>query len=494
MADFVTWLNGIIWSPPLVILALAAGIYFSIMTRFLQLRHLRGMWDHLFTHDRSSQGLSSFQAFALAVSGRVGTGNIAGVATAIALGGPGALFWMWVIAFVGAGSAYVEATLAQIYKREIDGEFRGGPSYYIEHGLGVKWFAILFSVAMLLATGLFLPGVQANSIVAATETAFSIPPLWMGGVLAVLMALIIFGGVHRIGRTAQFIVPVMAVGYVLVALVVIAFHITEIPAIFSLIFRSAFAADATFGGLIGMAVSWGVKRGIYSNEAGQGTAPMAAATAVVDHPAKQGLVQAFSVYFDTWLVCSATGFMILMSGLYNVEIPGGGGYLVENLPGVEIGPGYTQSAVDSVMPGFGSAFVAIALFFFAFTTMMAYYYYAETNIAYLIKNPAVRKVAILATRFVFLGIIVYSSTRTAATAWAMGDVGVGLTAWLNFIAILLLRKPALECLKDYERQRAAGQEPVYSPTALGHHNATYWVELEASEADDTAVEEASAAG
>ncbi|MDP0501243.1 MAG: alanine/glycine:cation symporter family protein [Verrucomicrobiota bacterium JB022] len=474
MAELVNWLNGIIWSPALIFLALGTGLYFSFATRFLQLRHVKDMFSYLFGGDKSHQGLTSFQAFALAVSGRVGTGNIAGVATAIAMGGPGALFWMWVIAFVGAGSGFVEATLAQIYKREVDGEFRGGPSYYIEKGLGIKWFAALFAVAMLIATGLCLPGIQANSIVVATEEAFGIPRLTMGAVIVVLLSLIIFGGVKRIGRTAQYVVPIMAIGYILVALVVVGINITKVPEVFMLVVRSAFGADAAFGGILGAAISMGVKRGIYSNEAGQGTAPMAAATAVVDHPAKQGLVQAFSVYFDTWLVCSATGFMILVSGLYNVS-NGADGFIIENLPGTPDGPIYTQMAVDSVLPGFGSAFVAVALFFFAFTTLMAYYYYAETNVAYLIKSPVTRWRSILAVRVIFLGITLYCSVNTADLAWALGDVGVGLTAWLNFIAILLLQKPALECLRDYERQQKQGLDPVYRPLEMGHDNANYWI-------------------
>lgn len=460
MSAVLDFLNGMIWSPPLLILALCAGLYFTIVTRVLQLRLFGDMVKYLFRGTESVKGLSSFQAFALAVSGRVGTGNIAGVATAIALGGPGALFWMWVIAFVGAGSAFVEATLAQLYKKVQDGQFRGGPSFYIEKGLGLKWYAQLFAVAMLLSTGFFLPGIQSNSIAGAMENAFTVSPLLTGGVLAALMGLIIFGGVKRLGHTAQMVVPVMAVGYVLVAIVVVVVNIGKLPETLALIFRSAFAMDATFGGMVGMAISWGVRRGIYSNEAGQGTAPMAAATADVTHPAKQGLVQAFSVYFDTWLVCTATGLMILLSGMYNVLSPDGS-TLVENLPGVDYGPAFTQAAVDSVVPGVGSGFVAIALFFFAFTTLMAYYYYAETNIAYLVRSATSRKRAFFVLRLVFLAIIAASATTSVDAAWAMGDIGVGMTAWLNLIAILLLAKPALACLRDYEAQKKQGIEPIY---------------------------------
>ena len=374
MAQMVDALNNILWSKALIYLCLGTGLYFSLRTRFLQVRHIKAMVKLLFGGKASDQGITSFQAFALAVAGRVGTGNIAGVATAIAMGGPGAVFWMWMIAFLGAGSAYVESVLAQVYKVEVDGEYRGGPHYFIERGMGVKWYAILFAVATVIGMGFFLPGVQSNSIGSSMQNAFGISPAITGVVIVVLLGLIIFGGVKRIGRAAEMIVPFMAIAYMLVALVVIAVNITKLPAVISLIVSSAFGANQAFGGILGTAISWGVKRGIYSNEAGQGTGPIAAAAAEVSHPAKQGLVQAFSVYFDTLFVCSATAFMILITGSYNVHL--GDGFIVENLPGVGFGPAYTQTAVDTLIPGFGSAFVAIALFFFAFTTLMAYYYYA----------------------------------------------------------------------------------------------------------------------
>jgi alanine or glycine:cation symporter, AGCS family len=470
----VHFINDLIWSQALIYLCLGTGLYLSVRTRFLQVRHLPSMFRLLFRGQSSARGVSPFQAFSLAVSGRVGTGNIAGVATAIAMGGPGAVFWMWMIAFLGAGSAFVEATLAQIYKEEIDGQYRGGPAYYIERGLKMKRYAMAFAIATVLGTGFFLPGVQANSIGAAVENAFGVPPLITGGVVVLLMGLIIFGGIKRIGRAAQFLVPVMGTGYVAVALIVIALNFREVPAVFGLIVESAFGGGAAFGGIVGLAISWGVKRGIYSNEAGQGTAPMAAAAAEVKHPAEQGLVQAFSVYFDTWLVCSATAFMILLTGKYNVSGPGDT-FLVENLPGVAAGPGFTQAAVDSVVPGWGGAFVALALFFFAFTTLLAYYYYAETNLAYLRKQAHNPKL-FHGLRLLFLAVIFYGTVRHADLAWAMGDIGVGLMAWLNLVAILLLTRPALSCLRDYEAQRAAGQEPRYVARRAGVDNASQWQE------------------
>ena len=473
MKFIVDTLNNYIWSPALVGLCLLVGLYFSIATRFLQLRHVPGMLRYLFQNPKPPHGLSSFQAFSLAVSGRVGTGNIAGVATAIAAGGPGAVFWMWAIAFVGAGSAYVEATLAQLFKVKVDGQLRGGPAYYIEKGLGLKWYAVAFAVATVAATGLFLPGIQSNSIGSAVKAAFDIPPYVSGLAIVALLGLIIFGGVKRIGQAAERIVPIMALGYLLVALAVVGANFSQVPATFSLIFRSAFGADALFGGIIGAALSWGVKRGIYSNEAGQGTAPIAAATANVDHPAKQGLAQAFSVYVDTWLVCTATALMILVTQSYNVASPDGG-FLVEYLPGVESGPAFTQNAVDSLLPGGGAAFVAIALFFFAFTTLMAYYYYAESNLAYLVKSDRARSTIITAARVAFLGIVFFGAVNQASLAWAMGDIGVGLMAWLNLVAIVLLGGPALRCLKDYEKKRREGRPTTFVSSDIAIKNADYW--------------------
>lgn len=479
MAKLVDFLNGLVWSKALVYLCLGAGIYFSVVMRFFQVRHIKEMVRLLFKGESSEQGISSFQAFSIAVSGRVGTGNIAGVATAIAMGGPGAVFWMWTIAFLGAGSAFVEAVLAQIYKEEKDGEYRGGPAYYIEKGLGMKWYAVTFAVATVIAMGFFLPGVQSNSIAAGIENAFGISPFITGAAIVALLGLIIFGGVKRISKVAELIVPFMAIGYILIALVIIILNISELPGIIALIFKSAFGLQQAFGGILGYAVSWGVKRGIYSNEAGQGTAPQAAAAAEVSHPAKQGLVQAFSVYVDTLFVCSATAFMILITGKYNVYNPDGG-FLVNNLPGIDIGPVYTQKAVESVFPAFGSAFVAIALFFFAFTTLMAYYYIAETNIAYLAKRGN-SKLFINALRIALLGSTFYGSVKAASLAWGLGDLGVGIMAWLNVIAIFILQKPALKAFKDFEEQKKLGKDPVFDPVKLEIKNADFWVKENSKE-------------
>ncbi|MDW7616803.1 alanine/glycine:cation symporter family protein [Peribacillus simplex] len=472
MSDFITALNGVLWSTPVIYILLGVGLVFSILTRFLQVRHIKEMVVLMFQGKSSEAGVSSFQALSIALSGRVGTGNIAGVATAIAFGGPGAVFWMWAIAFIGASSAFVESTLAQIYKVKQDGQYRGGPAYYIEKGMGVKWFAVLFALAALIAMAVLMPGVQSNSIAAGMENAFGIKPAITGIAIILLLGFIIFGGVKRIANAAQIIVPFMALGYILLSVVIVIMNITELPGVISLIFRSAFGMDSAFGGLIGMAIAWGVKRGVYSNEAGQGTGAHPAAAAEVSHPAKQGLVQAFSVYIDTLFVCSATAFMILFTGMYNTQAENGS-YIVNNLGKVTPGPGYTQAAIDSAVPGFGAGFVAVALFFFAFTTIMAYYYIAETNIAYLMRKRN-SKWAMFALKLIILAASFYGTIRTAELAWALGDAGLGIMVWLNVIAILILAKPALITLKDYERQKKKGLDPVFDPKPLGIKNADFW--------------------
>lgn len=480
MGQAIDFLNNIIWSKALVYLCLGAGIYFSILMKFPQVRLIKDMVGQLAAGQESKRGVSSLQSFSMALGGRVGTGNIAGVATAIGFGGPGAVFWMWAIAFLGAGSAYIEAALAQVYKEEMDGEYRGGPQYYIEKGLGMRWFGIVFAIAAIISMGFFLPGIQSNSIAMAMHTAFGIPVWVSGGVVAALLALIIFGGVRRIGKVAEIMVPFMAVAYILVSVVVIAMNIDKVPGVLSLIFTSAFSTDSAFGAIIGQAVMWGVKRGIYSNEAGQGTGPMAAAAASVSHPAKQGLVQAFSVYVDTLFVCSATAFMILITGMYNTS-DGAGGFLYQNpaLANAAPGPIFTQAAVDSLLPGtgFGNIFVAVALFFFAFSTIMAYYYYCESNVAYLARSMKNHQAVFNLTRVVLLIMVIVGAVNTSGQAWALGDIGVGIMAWLNIIAIIALTKPGIATLRDYEAQKKLGIDPVFEPAKLGIENAEIWDEI-----------------
>lgn len=474
MNELVGAINGVIWSPALIFLCLGVGLYFSLRSRFLQLRHIKHMITLMFQGRPTDAGVSSFQALTMTLAGRVGTGNIAGVATAITFGGPGALFWMWIVAFLGASSAFVESTLGQVYKEKINGEYRGGPAFYIEKGLGVKWYAWLFAIVTIFSCGLLLPGVQANSIGASLDIAFGLNPNVTAALLAVLLSFIIFGGVKRIASFSSMVVPFMALGYIIVACVIIAINIDQLPSVILLIWKSAFGLEAGFGAILGQAIMWGVKRGVYSNEAAQGTGPHASSAAAVSHPVKQGLVQAFSVYIDTLFVCSATGFMLLITGLYNVQGVDGAA-LYTGIAGVAAGPGYVQTAMESMMPGFGNYFVAIALFFFAFTTIIAYYYIAETNIAF-INRKIHRPWLTFLLKLCLMASTVYGTVRTADLAWGLGDIGVGLMAWLNIIAIVLLHKKAFASLKDYETQNAQGLDPQFDPVRLGIKNADYWLE------------------
>ncbi len=487
MLDFVNELNGYIWSPALIYLCLGAGLFFSVLTRFVQVRFFREMWRLLFSGKSSDKGISSFQALAVSLSGRVGTGNIAGVAAAIGFGGPGAVFWMWIVAFLGAATAYIESANAQIFKEEIDGSYRGGPAYYIEKALGQKWYAWIFAIATILACGLMLPTVQSNSLGNAIEMAFgtgamietdfgllSSAKVYTAVGIVLLLGFIVFGGVKRIAHFTQVVVPFMALAYIIVAFSIIGLNIDKFFEVLQLIVSDAFSPMAGFGAAIG----WGVKRGVYSNEAGQGTGPHAAAAAEVDHPAQQGLVQAFSVYIDTLFVCTATAFMILITGSYNVH-GAGDTFIVQNLAAdiAANSPAYTQIGVESILPGLGQPFVALALFFFSFTTILAYYFIAEANVVYLnrtFKIPALKsvlKISIMASTF-------YGTVKAADIAWGLGDIAVGMMAWLNIIAIVIMffiAKPAIKALKDYEEQKKAGVENyTFDPIKLGIKNATFW--------------------
>jgi len=462
----------VIWSPALVYLCLGAGLWFSLRSRFLQVRHFGEMIRLLRTGGKSEAGVSSFQALAMSLSGRVGTGNIAGVATAIAFGGPGAIFWMWVVAFLGAATAFIEATLAQIYKETDDnGLYRGGPAYFIDKALGVSWFAWLFAIATIIAMGFFMPGLQANAIVEGLNNAWGLDKSLVSLALTVMLATIVVGGVRRIAAFAQLVVPVMAFIYILMAIFVLAINADKVPAAFKLIFDSAFGLHAGFGAIAGAAVQWGVKRGVYSNEAGQGTGPHHAAAAEVAHPAQQGLVQAFSVYIDTLLICTATALMILVSGLY--EVFDGNSAIYSGLAGVAAGPGYVQAALESALPGFGSSMTALALLFFAFTTIVAYYYIAETNVAFI--NRKMHSPWLFsALKVLILAAVYWGGVKSSTSAWALGDIGLGMMAWLNIIAILLLQKPALLALRDYEKQRKHQQVVSFDAKLHGIQNAEHW--------------------
>ena len=457
MNNIVSTINNIVWNPGLVVLLLLAGLYFSVRTRMVQVRCFGLMFRSLFGKRKGSdQGISSFEAFCIALSGRVGTGNIVGVATAIAFGGPGAVFWMWVVAFFGASTAFVESTLSQMYKFRHSSGYRGGPFSFIEEGLGQRWLGIVFAIVTIVACAFCLTMVQSNGVSMAVTNSFAVPTWACGVVLAVILGIVIVGGVKRIAKVAAIVTPFMAFGYIALSLIVVAFHIKDVPGVLGSIFTNAFGINPICGGIIGSAIAMGVKRGIFSNEAGQGTGAIVSAAADVPYPAQQGLAQSFSVYVDTLFVCTATALMILTSGTYNIIDSSTGDLLVANAP--ELGnnyAGYTQSAVDSVFAGFGSQFVSVAMVFFVFSTIMAYYFYSESSIIYLFKgkNNRREKLVIRLLQAVMLVSVVFGAVREADVVWQLGDIGVGLMAWFTVIAIIILCPKAIQSLKDFEKKQ-----------------------------------------
>ena len=477
LEQIIATISGWVWSPPLVCLCLGAGLYFSLRTRFVQVRRFGEMARLLFSTDKKQKtGISSFQAFAMALSGRVGTGNIVGVATAIGYGGPGAIVWMWIIAFLGAGSAFAEATLAQIYKVEHNGQLRGGPSYYIEKGLHSKWLARIFAVCSIIACGLLMPPVQSNGIAIAFSNSVGVTPAVIGGITAFILGLVIIGGVKRIARVAELVAPFMALLYVILAIIILICNASVVPSVFGEMIRGAFGMHEAFGGILGYTVAWGVKRGIYSNEAGQGTGPIVAGAAKVSHPVKQGLVQAFSVYVDTLLVCTATAVMILATKTYNVMDSASGAMLYQspyNLGAPDVS--YTSTAIGTLLGAeVGNIVVAVALAFFAFTTIMAYYYYAETGVVYLFGRGRKEHICIWVLRICIIAAVFYGSLKEAKAAWDLGDIGVGAMAWINITAILLLSPKAIRALHDYEKHKKEGKEPVFDPNELDIKGAEFW--------------------
>lgn len=467
MEQLIYAINDIVWSPVLIILLIGAGLYFSIRTRFVQVRRIGLMARLLFLdgrHANTRGSLSSFQAFWLALSGRVGTGNIIGVATAIAFGGPGSVFWMWVVAFFGAATAFTESTLAHKYRfRCDDGIYRGGPAVYIEKGLNCPCLAIVFAILTILGYGTMLVLVQANGVSSSINAAFGVDPLISGLAMAMLLGLVLIGGIRRIGKVAVAVTPAMAMIYVLMAMVIVCANIERLPSVLLLIIRSAFAVNPLVGGILGTTIAMGIKRGLFSNEAGEGGGAIVSASANTDMPAKQGLVQAFSVYIDTLVVCSATAFMILCTGSFNVFEEGSNVVLYAGNP--ELGnnyAAYSQAAIDSVFCGFGGKIVGIALFLFAFTTLMAYAFYAESSISYLFHKmpgagPIARKASVRIYQLMVLALVVLGAVFSADLAWQIGDIGVGITTYVNVVVLIFLfpqaRNALVECEDRYPAHR-----------------------------------------
>lgn len=463
-------IDDIVWCYVLVALCLGAGFYFSLRMKFPQVRLFKDMVKLLVSGEKSDNGITPFQAFAATVGSRVGMGNIAGVATAIFFGGPGAIFWMWVLAFIGAGSAFIESALAQAYKvKDKSGEYMGGPAFFIERALHCKPYAMLFALVVVLGPGVLMPGQHINSIASTFNEAFGVPTVVVGAIFAIVLGLVICGGIKRIGKVAEYMAPVMCVVYVVLAVGVIIMNINQVPAAFATIFTSAFGVNQVFGGIVGSAIAWGVKRGVYSNEAGQGSGAIVSASAECSHPAKQGLVQAFSVYIDTLLVCTASGLIVLLTGTFNVVGADGKTMIVENAPGILYGIRWAQTALVKTYGGWCGKFLSFVIIMFVFTSLMGYYYQAEVNTKYLFKG---NKYAVYAIRAIFLISAFSGCILNGEIIWTMGDIGCGSMAWLNIIAILLLSNKGIALLKDYEAQKKEGKDPVFDPARFGIEDET----------------------
>ena len=474
---------GFLWHDNICWVVLAIGVFFTVMTGGVQFRKIPEMFRLLFKADKNEtdkdKGLSNFQALMITVGGRVGTGNIAGTATAIFAGGPGAIFWMWMSALVGAASAFIECTLAQIYKdRTPDGKFIGGQAYYAEKGLGWKWYGTMIAVISIVSGILGSPCVQSNVIAESVSTALNVPMWTVGLAVTIVLAAVIFGGIQRIADAAGKIVPVMCIVYLLISIVLIAANISKLPGVIGLIFSSAFNPKSMFGGMIGTALVWGMRRGIYSNEAGQGTGTAAAAAVDADHPIEQGLIQALSVFIDTLSVCSISAFCILITGCYNVSGPDGA-LLVEKLPNVPDGIAYVQCAISSLIP-FGQYIIAFLITTFAFTSLMSYYLEGEVAFIYITDKHTkkYRNLAITILRIIFLALVFVSSSWPSYRVWNVTDIGGGLLTWAHLALIVIISGPAIKALRDYDKQRKAGiASPVFDPVALNIKNAELWTEI-----------------
>lgn len=450
--ELLTTINDAVWTYFLIAVLICCGLYFTIKTRGVQFRMIGEMVRLLTdsaTGSKEQKHISSFQAFAVSVATRVGTGNLAGVATAIAIGGPGSVFWMWCIALIGSATAFVESTLAQLYKRRSTDSFIGGPAYYILHGLHSKWMAALFAVLLTLTFGLSYNSIQSNTICSAMNEAFGWSPTVVGIVITVVALFIVFGGIQRIANVSSVVVPVMAIGYFILAAVIIIMNISHVPHILRLIVEDAFGFKQVAGGGLGMTIMTGVKRGLFSNEAGEGSAPNVAATAATSHPVKQGLIQALSVFTDTLLVCSCTAFIILISGLYT---SGSNGIAL------------TQSALHQQIGSAGPIFVAVAIFLFAFSSIIGNYYYGEANIRFLSNSKRLLTVY----RFLSAGVFVmWGAIASLEVVWGVGDLFMAALTVCNLVAITWLSRYVFRLLSDYRKQKREGiKEPVFRKDKL----------------------------
>lgn len=449
MTELIASLNDFLWSYILIAALIGSGLWFTWRTHFVQFRMvgemIRLLADSSIPLRKGKRHISSFQAFAISVATRVGTGNLAGVATAIFIGGPGAVFWMWIIALIGSATAFVESTLGQLFKRHYNEWFIGGPAYYIQRGLHCRWMSVLFAILLIITFGLSYNSIQSNTICSAMQQAFGWSPLWMGIVLSAVGLIIVFGGIRRIAHVSSILVPIMAIGYFILAAVIVVMNIEQMPHVMKVIVLNAFGIEQAAGGGIGATMMIGIRRGLFSNEAGEGSAPNVAATASVSHPVKQGLIQALGVFTDTLLVCSCTAFIILISGLYQTP----------ELNGIAL----TQSALESEVGSLGPVFIAVAILLFAFSSIIGNYYYGEANIRFLTQN----KTVVTVYRIFSAGVLVmFGALATLELVWSLGDLCMALLTACNLIAIVSLGRYVFRLLDDYRRQKRQGiKDPVF---------------------------------
>ncbi len=468
MSSLINTLTSVLWEYLLIYLLLGAGVYFTIRSRFAQIRHFFHAWKIMLGSRKTDKNqISSFQAFCTSLAAHVGTGNLAGVAIAIYLGGPGAVFWMWIVAILGMSSSYVENTLAQLYKtNNQDGTFRGGPAYYIEKALGLRGLGVLFSVLLLISFGFIFNAVHSNSVSAALSNSSFLTPTQTGLILASITALIIFRGIHSIAHFAETIVPFMALAYLIVAIIVVTMEIHRLPDVFALIINHAFGLQTAVAGGIGYSVAQammqGVKRGLFSNEAGMGSGPNAAATATPwpHHPAAQGIISMVSVFIDTIVICTATAAIILLSG----QLDSG-----NTLNGIQL----TQASLGTVVGHWGEHFITGAVIFFGFTSVIANYYYGESNLLFMRNSPAL----LFTYRSAVVILVFIGSISSLEAVWIVADLAMGLMALINLVVIVLLSGPAFQVLKDYDQQLKAGREPVFKRSKFPFLNRTMDVDV-----------------
>lgn len=454
--------NDTLWTVIVIPLLVGCALYFTWNLRGVQFTGIREMIHNLL-HDEGEEvtnrthhkHISSFQAFAVSLSSRVGTGNLAGVASAIFVGGPGAVFWMWVMALFGAATAFMEATLAQLFKRRGEESFYGGPAYYMQHGLGRRWMGILFAALMIFTFGLSNQIVQSNTLCTAISDAAGWDMRWVAATLTLMTLIIIFGGIQRIARFCAVVVPFMAVGYLLLAIYIMTVHISHVPEVLSLIVKSAFGWHQAAGGAVGIAVMQGIRRGLFSNEAGEGSAPNAAATAAISHPVKQGLLQSFGVFVDTIVICTCTALIILLSGLYNGEHDG---ILL------------TSRAMSHHLGSMGAWYLTAAIILFAYSTIIANYFYGETNVRFITEKPW----ALLAFRLASGVTVMAGGLMTLQQSWSIVDLAMGLITIVNLIAVILLSRYVFRLLRDYREQRRAGQNPTFHRSMFPEADLEAW--------------------